>query len=108
MWIEMILIFWINCYIIDISGIILSIKKGIWKIFNKNIKYRDFSMNPFECSTCMNFWIILFFCLFGGYNLLYSLSYASLFSFLSIQGTNLLKTIHIIIQNIISKLYGKF
>jgi len=101
---DLLIISFIVSFIIDISGIVSSIKKFIWKLFNKKIPYKDFDFKPFECSLCMTFWVILIYSMFN-YNILYSLFFASLFAFLSTIITNLLKTIHIFIQKIISKIY---
>lgn len=104
--INILILSFIISFIIDISGIIQSLKRFIWKIFNK-LPYRDFPFKPFDCSLCMTFWVILIYSLFN-YDILYSFFYASVMSYFSTHITNLLKTIHIIIQKIISMIYDKF
>lgn len=47
------------CYIIDISGIITNFKYWLSDIKKKEI----YSIKPFDCSTCINFWFISFYCI---------------------------------------------
>ena len=50
--------------IVDISGIIDTVKYFIGKMFNiKNYLY--IRLMPFDCSFCMNFWVVLIYiCIF--------------------------------------------
>lgn len=57
MCIDLLMIAIIVCFIVDISGIIDSVKRMIWKwIFNDKIVYSDFRLKPFDCSLCLTFW----------------------------------------------------
>lgn len=52
----------ISVLIIDISGFIDSVKRLIFKFLNgKNVKYKEFSFKPLDCSFCFSFWANLIF-----------------------------------------------
>lgn len=56
--IDLILIQLIIVYIIDLSGVIDSIKLFISKYLTKNkIVTTNFSLKPFDCSLCSTWWI---------------------------------------------------
>lgn len=46
-------------YIVDISGFINSVKTGISKIIRRDI----IGFKPFDCSSCLNVWAILTYCI---------------------------------------------
>lgn len=57
---NLIFIWLIVVMIIDISGVMDSIKYGISKFLTHGkIPTTDFRIKPFDCSFCMNFWISL-------------------------------------------------
>lgn len=102
MWIELLIINVIICFIVDISGVIDSIKYGIWKwVFNGKRDYQEFRLKPVDCSTCMTFWIgLLWITIYGQFNLI-NLLFVCLFSMLSEQLTMLLQTIQYLIHKLI-------
>lgn len=62
--IELILIQLIIVYIIDLSGVVDSIKLFISKHLTKNkIVTTNFSIKPFDCSLCSTWWIGLIYLL---------------------------------------------
>lgn len=54
-----IMIEFIVCFIVDVSGVTYYIKKAIMKhLFKmKDPQPDQFTMKPFDCSLCMTFWI---------------------------------------------------
>lgn len=63
-------------YIIDFSGFLHNLTKKIYKMLNPNKEYNGQQLpKPFSCSTCMVFWIVLFYCL-NYINLIYSFGIA--------------------------------
>lgn len=45
-------------FVIDLSGIITSIKKGFFSlVFGNKKEYIYYRIKPFDCSLCMTFWI---------------------------------------------------
>lgn len=46
----------IVAFIVDLSGIIDSIKYLLWKTFVKKGDFHNLKIKPFECSLCMTFW----------------------------------------------------
>ena len=64
MLIKLLLIQWIIVFIIDISGVIDSLKSFIAKILsNGRIKSTDFRIKPLDCSLCSTFWVSVIFLL---------------------------------------------
>lgn len=104
MWIEFLMLSIIICFIVDISGIVLNIKKLIWKILNGKIPFRYYDLKPFDCQLCMNFWIGLIYSLYIGNEIILSLFIAVIMAYTSGFISNLLKSIYMYINKIISKI----
>lgn len=97
MWLDLFLISIIICFVIDISGIVDSIKKLIWKwVFNGKKEYQDFSLKPFDCSQCLIWWVGLFFTI--PYFSLVNLGLVCLFAALSENISNMFKIIKYLIS----------
>lgn len=81
----------IVCFIVDISGFVDSIKRGIWRvIMGKDKQYQEFNLKPFDCSLCCSFWVGLIYLLcVGQFNVL-MIGYVCLLSLLSSNITGLL------------------
>lgn len=58
--IELLILSIIVIYIVDLSGIVESLKRGLWRWLKGKQPYVDFRIKPFDCSLCMVFWIGLF------------------------------------------------
>lgn len=58
--IELLIVSIITIYIVDLSGIMESIKRGLWRWLKGKQPYVDYRLKPFDCSLCMVFWIGLF------------------------------------------------
>lgn len=101
MWIELLIINVIICFIVDISGVIDSIKYGIWKwVFNGKRDYQEFRLKPVDCSTCMTFWIgLLWITIYGQFNLI-NLLFVCLFATISEEMTNTILIIKHIIHRV--------
>lgn len=55
--IELLILSIIVCFIVDISGFIDSVKQGLWKwVYNGKKEYSEFRLKPFDCSLCLTFW----------------------------------------------------
>ena len=94
----------IICYVVDISGVVDNIKKFIWKfIIGKNVEYKYFSFKPFDCSRCMIFWAGLIYLICVSQFTLFNICLVCLFSFLSIQITDIYMLINDIFYFIINK-----
>lgn len=98
----------IVCYIVDISGIVESVKMQIWKwLFNGKREYVDFSLKPFDCSLCMCFWIgMIWLICQGGFNL-FNVLVVCMFSMLSEQITNMLLLVKMSIARLQDRLMTK-
>lgn len=84
MLIDLLLLNVATCYIVDVSGVMDSIKEAVWKYAFKSTKeYTGFNAKPFDCSKCMCFWVTLIFCLFHATGLILSLFLAALMSLFS-------------------------
>lgn len=107
-WIKLILISAIVCYVIDISGIIDSIKFMIWKrLFKKQGSPNNIRLKPFDCSLCSVWWTNLIY-LFVTNNLslilIFEAAMLSMFSSNITGFLNLIKDTLITIEN---KIYNK-
>lgn len=101
---NLIFIWIITVIIIDISGIVDSIKMLIAKILTKGkIPTNDFRMKPFDCSFCMNFWLGLAYILLVGQ---FSLGLLAFILVLSVF-TPILKDIIILLKDLFIKLINK-
>jgi hypothetical protein len=58
--IELLIVSVITIYIVDLSGIMESIKRGLWLWLKGDVPYKDYRLKPFDCSLCMVFWVGLF------------------------------------------------
>lgn len=102
-------------YIIDLSGVMISIKRLIWRLLvgSKTIHLADnIEFKPFTCSKCMSWWLSLLFILifipFTNINtLIFWIGYAALLSYMSTTSLNLLILIKDTLDSIIIKLNDK-
>lgn len=76
---DVILIQVLVCFLIDLSGFIPSLERGLGKI----LKYRVSIPKPFSCSLCMGWWIGLIYLLLTGHFTLHYVVVVALFSFFS-------------------------
>ena len=88
-------------YIVNHSGITISVSKAVFKYLNPGKFWNgELIMKPFSCAICLSFWTVLIMSLFGGISIVYSLGLASAFSLLSILADKLIavsiKLIHLI------------
>lgn len=91
------------CFIIDLSGIIESIKKLITdKILGfKNV---ELSIKPFDCSLCMTWWTgLLYIYIIGQFSLL-GVFIVAMFSFMASSITILLVAIKDLVGGLINKI----
>lgn len=97
----------IVCYIVDISGIVSTIKRWIWFFAygNKQV-YREYEIKPFDCSLCMVFWVGIIYILFTQWSI-FNLMVVCLLSLMSESITNLLRLGKIVIDRIEDKILNK-
>jgi hypothetical protein len=78
--INLILLAVIVCFIVDISGIISSIKYSIWKkLFKKKGSPENIKLKPFDCSLCSTWWTtIIYIICTNNFTLIYVLECAML------------------------------
>ena len=97
---DILLITVIVCFIVDISGIIDTIKIAIWKWLRKNEPFQDYRLKPIDCVLCMTFWCGLLYIIFNEFTI-YSIAIVCIFSLLSEQISNLLRLIQYLFQRLI-------
>lgn len=84
----------IVCCIVDISGIIDSLKWLIWKLFCKGIgKPENITLKPIDCSCCMTFWSGLVYLICTGNITLPYLAILLLFAVLASNTTGFILTL---------------
>lgn len=72
----------VNVILIDLSGIIPSIKSLISKLLtNKQLETTNFRIKPFDCSFCMTFWTCLIYLIVINQFSIYYLLFILLLSF---------------------------
>ena len=81
---ELLIITAIIVFVVDLSGIILVLKKKLWKTLYGIIPFKeDWSLKPFDCSLCMTFWIGLLYLIITGSFTIPFIGYVCLLSFLT-------------------------
>ena len=83
---NLILIQIITVFIVDLSGIIDTLKKLLWKKFVKIGDYHNLSIKPFDCSLCSTFWICIIYLLCTGN---FTLPYIAVTAILSLLAGNM-------------------
>ena len=100
MWIELLLLTVIVCFVVDISGFIDTIKNIIWKwVFNGKREYREFRLKPLDCSLCMTFWIGLIWVTIHGFTLI-NLFFVTVFAALAEDITGFIKIIEYLLNKV--------
>lgn len=99
----------ICCYIIDISGVVDSIKSLIAKILSSKYKVHidssAISLKPIDCSLCTSFWCCLIYLIFTNHFTIPYILIASICSFLSKNITGFLNLISEFLVYLENKLY---
>lgn len=104
MFLDIFFIVFIVVYIVDISGIVDTIKQVIWRWLFKDREYREFRLKPFDCSLCLSFWSGLIYLLCVGQFNIPMIGYVCLLSALSGVIGNCVKVVTIILGCAIDKL----
>lgn len=104
MFLDIVVIVCIVVFIIDVSGIVDSIKHTIWKWLFKDREYRWFSLKPFDCSLCMSFWMGLIYLLCVGQFNIPMIGFVCLMAGLSGIIGNTFKMITILLGRMVDKL----
>lgn len=55
--INLILITLLTVFVIDLSGIVDSVKYFLWKTWIKKGDYHSLHLKPFDCSLCSSWWL---------------------------------------------------
>lgn len=104
--IDLIKIIVIISFIIDISGITISIKKLMWRlVMGKHIPFtNDFEIPLMECSLCITFWSVLIYSISNDVLIINSIFLAVASAYIVGFVTILLNTILDLFKLIISKI----
>lgn len=105
--VDLFLIAVIICFIIDCSGIVESVKKGISKLVFRKIVNTNFRIKPFDCSLCMTFWICLICAYIRGCLTIPVFAYICLLSHITTTITQLLYVIQDVIGNLLNRVSDK-
>jgi hypothetical protein len=109
MFLELLIIALVNVLIIDLSGFTNTLKLFISKhLTNSKITTTNFSIKPFDCSFCMNFWTGLLFTIVTGQFTLVNLLIILLLSFFTPSIKDFLLTIRDLISKLTIIIYDKF
>ena len=109
MFLELLIIALVNVLIIDLSGFTNTLKLFISKhLTNSKIATTNFSIKPFDCSFCMNFWTGLLFTIVTGQFTLVNLLIILLLSFFTPSIKDFLLTIRDLISKLTIIIYDKF
>ena len=103
--INLILIQIIVVFIIDLSGIVDTVKKFIWRKWIKVGDYHNLSLKPFSCSLCSTWWLCLIYLLItSNFNLL-TIAITAILAFLAGTMGDFLIWIKDLLTHIINWLY---
>lgn len=80
---NLLLIQLIVVFIVDLSGIIDTIKHFIWKRWIKIGNYQSISLKPFSCSLCSTWWCCLIYLLITSNLNLLTIAITALLAFLA-------------------------
>ena len=98
----------IVCFIVDISGFVDSIKRGIWRlIMGKDRQYQEFNMKPFDCSLCLSFWSGLIYLLCVGQFNIPMICFVAFMALLSGVISKMMKLVVISIEVLQDKILSK-
>lgn len=89
--------------IVDLSGIIDSIKYAIGKMLGAK-DYHNIKLKPFECSFCMTFWISLIYIIVMGELTLFNIFYICLMSTF----TTIIKDTILTLKDLFTKILNLF
>lgn len=102
---NIILIYLIICYILGISGFANAMKQNVWNWLHPGKKYVHYSLRPFDCEICMNFWTISIYSLIIGYPFWIGIALGCLAAYSAPNMVSLLILIDDLIKVGFSKLY---
>lgn len=109
--INLILISVVICYLIDLSGIIQTIKYQIWKHLFKGIgRPEDIRLKPFDCTLCSTWWTGIILMIVTSNVSLINLMLTALVSYFSKHITELLLIVNdlfVSIETLINRLIQK-
>ena len=84
-------------FILDLSGVMLSIKKTIWKILygkkTVDLSYK-LSLKPFDCSLCSTFWLGLLWLLLTKEISMLNIGYVCLLSYMTTFSKDMILTLN--------------
>lgn len=71
--IKLILMAYIVVMVVDISGVIDSVKSGLkWLLTKGKMKDSNYRLKPFDCSLCMTFWTgVIYLIIIGKFTIMY-------------------------------------
>lgn len=87
-------------FVVDISGIVETLKEGIGKLLNIKVG----RLRPFDCSLCMVWWSCLIYALCVGAFSIPMIAYISLLALLSLRIADTLRLISDIIGAIVERI----
>lgn len=104
LYLQLTLIGVVTIYIVDVSGFTQSWRSFLESKLSKGKPYKLRRLPPFDCSTCMVWWVTIIYALAVGKFSLLTLGFSTLLSYLSITISQLMLFIREILQWIINKL----
>lgn len=93
MFLDVVCIAVITVFIIDLSGVMDTIKRSVFKWLVKDRPYVDFKLKPFDCSLCMTHHICLLYALISGQFSLLMWMFICVVAFLTPQIKGLLRLV---------------
>lgn len=99
----------IVCFIVDLSGIVDTIKSLIAKILSRktqlDIPSEAIVISPFDCSLCMSWWINIFYLIFVNEFTLFNILVVAIFSWFSSNISGFLNWIKEMLTYLENKMY---
>lgn len=91
-------------FIIDLSGFVMSVKKGLFKLVFGKKEFQEYRIKPFDCSLCMTFWICTGYLFYTGNISIPNMLAVSMISFYSENIMHFLIAVKDIIGNFTNKI----
>ena len=106
--INLLLIQIITVFIVDLSGVMDTLKKWIWKKWIKVGKWYNLSLKPFDCSLCSTWWLCLIYLFCTNQITLLTVAIAAIIAFLASVAGDFLVWVKECLTAFINLLYKPF
>lgn len=95
----------VTVFIVDLSGIVGTVKRVVWRFAHGRAPFQDFRLKPLDCSLCMTFWGTLLYSLFAGAFSMPVFVYCCILAYLTTVAASALAFLRDLLATIVNKLF---